>query len=388
MPFALLTLLSFVNLVIGSGAFVVGSILGDVARDLGTSVAAAGQAMTVYALSTAVLAPPLLVATNRWPRKRAMLAAFALFIAGNAVSSMATNLPTLLAGRVLMGAGAVFTPLAAGVAVMSVDASARGRALAIVFLGVSLSYAIGVPLGAWVGSTWGWQAPLHGVTAIGIATLLVLAWRVPSAIKAPAASLAGAGAVLAQPDVRRTLVLTLLYFTAIFCVFSYVGPVLRALHAPMTDARLSLTLMLFGFAGVAGTLTGGWANDRFGAVPTLRVQMTTLASMMLLVPLTTGASAWHYTAMVAAFVVWGTAGFGMMAPQQSRLAAMSPAHAPLLLSLNTSMLYGGTALGAAVGGALLPMLPGAGFDRLPWVGLPFALAGVAMLALTAAPSRR
>jgi MFS transporter, DHA1 family, inner membrane transport protein len=78
----------------------------------------------------------------------------------------------------------------------------------------------------------------------------------------------------------------------------------------------------------------------------------------------------------------------MMAPQQSRLAAMAPAHAPLLLSLNTSMLYVGTALGAAVGGALLPMLPGAGFEHLPWVGLPFALAGVAMLATTATRSRR
>jgi DHA1 family inner membrane transport protein len=94
---------------------------------------------------------------------------------------------------------------------------------------------------------------------------------------------------------------------------------------------------------------------------------------MVLVPLTAGASGWHYAAMVTVFVVWGTAGFGMMAPQQSRLATMAPAHAPLLLSLNTSMLYAGTALGAAVGGATLPL---AGFARLAWVGLPFALVGL------------
>jgi DHA1 family inner membrane transport protein len=80
--------------------------------------------------------------------------------------------------------------------------------------------------------------------------------------------------------------------------------------------------------------------------------------------------------MVAAFMGWGVAGFGMMAPQQSRLAAASPAQAPLLLSLNSSMMYFGMALGAAAGGAMLPL---AGFERLSWVGLPFALAAYALL---------
>ena len=50
------------------------------------------------------------------------------------------------------------------------------------------------------------------------------------------------------------------------------------------------------------------------------------------------------------FMAWGIAGFGMMTPQQSRLAVLAPAQTPLLLSLNTSMLYVGTALGSAVGG--------------------------------------
>ena len=57
---------------------------------------------------------------------------------------------------------------------------------------------------------------------------------------------------------------------------------------------------------------------------------------MALVPLTQG----HY-GLIVLFLVWGVAGFGMMAPQQSRLAALSPAQAPILLSINTSMLYFG-----------------------------------------------
>ena len=43
-----------------------------------------------------------------------------------------------------MGMGAVFTPMAAGIAVAMVAPAQRGRALALVFLGISLAYVVGV----------------------------------------------------------------------------------------------------------------------------------------------------------------------------------------------------------------------------------------------------
>jgi DHA1 family inner membrane transport protein len=60
----LLILFSLVNLVIGSSVFVVTGILEPVAAGLGVPVAAAGQAMTAYAVATALLAPLLLLATG------------------------------------------------------------------------------------------------------------------------------------------------------------------------------------------------------------------------------------------------------------------------------------------------------------------------------------
>jgi DHA1 family inner membrane transport protein len=74
----LLILFSLVNLVIGTGAFVISGILKPISADLQVSLSATGQAMTAYALSTAVLAPLMLVLTRRWPRKHAMLLALAV----------------------------------------------------------------------------------------------------------------------------------------------------------------------------------------------------------------------------------------------------------------------------------------------------------------------
>ena len=367
----LLLLFTFMNLVVGTGAFVIGGTLEPLAQALGVSVAAAGQAMTAYALSTAVLAPLALLATGRWSRRSALVTALTLFTAGSALCAWAPSLGWLLLGRVLMGIGAFCTPVAAGIAVALVPRERQGQALARVFLGIILSYVVGVPLGAWLGYTHGGAMPLAVATGLSALAGLVVALGVPRHLETPGASFTGLGSLLRKPEVLRVLGLTLLYFTAIFSVFSYIGPVLRAL-VPLTPVQLSLTLAAFGLSGVAGTLMGGWANDRFGALRSLRVQLSVLGLTMAVLPLTAG----QPLAMVGTLLVWGLAGFGMVAPQQSRLAGIAPSQAAVLLSLNASMLYAGTAVGAVLGGAATATL---GLQRLAWIGVPLALVGLLLL---------
>jgi predicted MFS family arabinose efflux permease len=367
------------NLVIGSGAFVLGGILQPMSASLGISVAAAGQAMTAYAVATAVLAPLLIILTARWSRKRAVQLALTLFTAGCLVCALAPNLPLLLLGRMLMGAGAMFTAAASALAVSMVVPALRGRALSITFLGMSISYAVGLPIGAWLGFEFGWRVPVWLSAAASLAALLAASWLIPANMASAGTSFAGFRAAARQGAVLRVWGRTLLYFIAIFSVFAYVGPVLQALN-PMSSTQLSATLAVFGLAGVGGTLMGGWATDRFGALRTMRFQLAVLVAMMCLLPLTRG----NVPATMAVLVAWGIAGFGLMAPQQSRLASLSPAQAPLLLSLNGSMLYVGTALGAVISGTLLEQV---GFAHLGWVGVPFGLLAMLTLVFDRMPSR-
>ncbi len=367
----ILYLFALTNLVIGTGAFVLSGILQPLATSLGVSVAVAGQVMTAYALASAIIAPLMVVATGRWPRKYAILLALCLFCAGSLLSALSVSFAMLLAGRVLMGAGSMATALAAGVAVALVAPARRGSALSLTFLGMSVSYAVGLPLGAWLGYAYGWQAPVGLVAVSSGAIALLLAWQLPARIDAPGASFRGLGRVAREGAILRVWLRTLLNFIAIFSVFGYIGPVLLALN-PLTPGELSFTLVMFGLSGVAGTISGGWAVDRFGPIRSLRVQLVVLTTMMALVPFTAGSHA----LTVLVFVVWGVAGFGMTAPQQVLLATRAPGHAPLLMSLNASMLYVGTALGTVISGSLVGAF---GFARLPWVGLPFAAAALVTL---------
>ena len=96
--------------------------------------------------------------------------------------------------------------------------------------------------------------------------------------------------------------------------------------------------------------------------------------MMVLLPLTQD----RIGLTVAALMTWGLHSFGTMAPQQSRLVALAPSQAPMLMSLNSSMLYIGSALGAIVGGLAMSKV---GVAKLSWVGAPF----VALSLLTLLP---
>jgi DHA1 family inner membrane transport protein len=373
MPTSLIALFSLANLVVGTGAFIISGILPAAAQGLGVGVPAAAQAMTVYALAAALLAQVLLVATGRWPRRRVLVGAMAMFTAGCAVCAVAPSLLVLLAGRAMMGAGAMFLAAAAGIVVALVAPHQRGKALAVVFMGMSLSYLTGLPLGTWLAETQGWRAPLWLVTACAALATLALRWLVPGGVQAPGASLQGIGVVLRQGPVMISLAITALYFAAVFTVFSFIVLVLRAL-TPMTAGELSLTLMLFGAAGLVGTLSGGYCTDRFGSRVALTSMLTLLASTMLVLPLTGG----RPLLMTLVLLLWGAAGFGMMAPQQSRLAELAPAHGALLLSLNSSMLYLGMAVGAALGGLAAPWL---GYARLSWVSAALVVVALGLLAL-------
>jgi predicted MFS family arabinose efflux permease len=83
----------------GTDNFVVAGILPSVAVSLHTSVSLAGQMVTVYAFSFAIMAPVMAAIAARWPRKLLLVSALGIFVAGNVISAVASDLNTVLVTR-------------------------------------------------------------------------------------------------------------------------------------------------------------------------------------------------------------------------------------------------------------------------------------------------
>lgn len=179
MPLALLAL-AISAFGIGTTEFVMMGLLPDVADDLGTSVPTAGYLVSAYALGVVIGAPLLTALGSRIPRKRMLVGLMAVFTVGNLASALAPTFGLLIAGRLLAGLphGAFFG-VGAVVAARLVREGRQARAVATMFLGLTVANIIGVPAATLLGQQLGWRATFLVVAAIGLAAMAALARLIP-----------------------------------------------------------------------------------------------------------------------------------------------------------------------------------------------------------------
>jgi MFS transporter, DHA1 family, inner membrane transport protein len=369
---AVLWLLSLANFVVGMGAFVVIGILIPVADDLAISKAQAGSLLTAYAIAYALSSPVLVATTGRFDRATALMAGMAVFSAGAAAAAWSSSLTGVLVARCAMALGAgMVTPVAASVGVAVAGAANRGRALAVVFGGLTLAQALGVPLGAWLGYAYGWRAAFAVVAVLGGLCLLLFAWRLPRGIAVPVASLRSLWAVLRSLSQSVAVSFTALFIGALYVVYTFMAPLMAARYQLERDG-VTAVLAVFGAGAVVGNAVGGGLTDRIGPHRTL--QALCLAQLVLLPAMT-----WLHLPLsffVALVAIWSVCGWSFMVAQQARLANMAPDRVPVLFALNAAAIYIGGSVGSALGGATLAR---GGFEWLGPVAAVLALLGLLSL---------
>jgi len=339
---------------LGTDSFVVAGILPQVSASLGVSAAVAGQMVTVYALTYALLSPVIAAVAAQVPRKQLLLAGLAVFVLGNIATALAPTIGLVLASRFIAGFGAaMFSPTATATGASLVPSEQRGRALAIVIAGLSSATALGAPLGTLIGGLFDWRATMWFVSAVGTVAALGVAWRLSAVPTPPAVSLKQRLAPLGDLRVLLTLATTWLTYTGLFLVYTYIGLSFDRATGGSSGVLAGL-LLLWGVTATVGNLVAGRLTDRFGSRAIINLAVGVAALNFALLP---WSSATLATAAVA-IVVWGLCGWGMVVPQQHRLISITPSAAPLLLGLNSAALYVGVSMSGALGGVAISV-----FDR-------------------------
>ncbi|MFA8384875.1 MAG: MFS transporter [Pelagibaca sp.] len=365
-PVGLIALLSACNFVIGMGAFVVIGMVPLLADDFGISTAAAGGAMTAYALAYAVLSPILVSITGRIGRRRVIAGGMMLFALGAVLAALAPNVTVLYIARALAAAGAgVVTPVGAAVVAALAAPSAQGKAISAFYFGLTLSQVLGVPAGGWIAYTFGWRMAFWIVLALAL-LFTVLVWvRVPAGLRFTPVSLNDLGRALRDGVVMGAVLFTASFLGAIYVLFTYLAPLLEQTMGFGRDG-ITLVLLVFGAGAVAGNLIGGFLTDRLGSIASL---VLLCLGQIVLMPIFSGLPLAPWMVLVLAFV-WSAFGWSFMAPQQVRLMKLAPNLAGVVLALNAAAIYVGTAAGSALGGIVQNL------GDLTWLG---AAAGIAAL---------
>jgi predicted MFS family arabinose efflux permease len=361
------TALMFGNLVTGASILAPAGMLIELSSDLDVSVHTAGLLVTFGAIVLCIGSPLTAWLTSRIERRVLLTVTLAVLALGNAASAFAPGYTTLLVIRlVTLAIGALYTPQAAGTAALIVPAEKRGGTIAYVFLGWSLAAAVGLPLITFMASRYGWRAAYGGISVIGALSFLLLMWRLPAGLVGAPVDLKTWADLGRNRVIIVLLAITTLLMSGQFAVFTYMGPLLSRLTQVGPDA-VGLVFAIYGVCGFIGIVIVSNIVDSWGPLKT---------SMLCIALVLSGISGWalgagFYPLMAGSAAIWGLGFASSNSMQQVRLVAAAPTLASASVSLNTSFLYVGQAVGSAIGGLLYAndLLVGIGYTGATFVAL-------------------
>lgn len=366
-----LLILGFGAFAVATTEFVLAGVLPKLGDSLDVSVTTAGQVVTVFALTAAVLSPVLATATANMPRRHVLLLALTVYLTGNIVTAVAPSFTIVLIGQAIAAAGAgLYIPAASVTASGLVPSERRGRAIAAVTTGLTAATALGAPVGTVVGSLAGWRATMWFVSALAVTALVAIVLVVPNVATPPAAGLKQRLAPLADKRIVVVLATTLVVFTSAYIVYTYIAVVFR----PATGGdgtRLAVLMFVFGLVGMAGNVGAGVLADRVGARAVVAGAVALLGATLLVMPLVTGS----YVLSLVLMVFYGIAAWGITTPQQHRLITLAPAAAPVLISLNAAFLYMAISLSGVIGAVGINV---GGANALPVVAAVIAILAIGL----------
>lgn len=339
---------------IGTEGFMIVPLLPNMAADLQLPIATLGTLVTVFTLTLAFSSPILTTLFGSVDRRRLLISTMVFFALANLVAWQSSGDWGIFAARLLLAVAAgLYTPNANALIGMLVAPEKRGKALAIVNGGLTIAIALGLPIGSLVGNALGWRVTFLGVGILAAIAVVGLIFGLHRSIGAgiPVPTLAARIAVAKRPPVLLGLGVTLFWAIGAYTVWTFIAPYLASV-ADFGPNGISFIVCLWGVGSAVGVFSGGVLSDKLGAKAVMGASLVILALAFVALSLT----AFFLTPsqaiipIVVSVAVWGVTVWGFFPAQISNLIHVGGhGSAPIVLSLNASFMYGGFAIGSAIG---------------------------------------
>jgi DHA1 family inner membrane transport protein len=370
---------------IGATEFVAMGLLPNLAADLLPAIyqsspedalGQAGLLISAYALGVVVGAPTIAAVAARFPRKRLLLALLAIIVVATVASAILPSFGFVLAARFVSGLphGAYFG-VASLVAASLMGPGQRGRGIAFVLSGLTISNIVGVPLITLLGQTHGWRVAYLAVAGIFVLTFIAVSLFVPIQPGDVHATMRRELAAFRRSQVWLALGIGAIGFGGFFAVYTYISPVVTEV-TKLPLSTVPIVLVVFGVGMTIGNLLGGRLADHH-VMRTLFLCFALLFIALIGFALTAG----NVIGLFAFAFLTALAASALSPAIQTRLMDVAGDSQTMAAAVNHSSLNLGNSLGAFLGG--LAIAAGFGYLSSTLVGLALCVAGIGIAVFSA-----
>jgi len=342
-------ILAISTVIVGLVELIVGGILPVIAKDLGVSIAAAGQLITIFAIVFALSGPVLLSVTARVERKRLYILSLIVFLLGNLFTYMSPNFSFVMISRVITAmSAALITVLSLTITTRIVKREDRVKALGLIYMGISSALVLGIPIGIIVTKFFNWRTIFLGIALLTIVAIILIQLFIQPLPARQTHSVKEQIKALGNKKLAGAHFTTIFILAGHYTLYAYFAPFLEQ-RMQFTEYWISLTYFIFGLAAVSGGALGGIIANKLGSVRTLFSFISLFFLTLLFVPHAT----FHPGVFFITVMVWGILSWGHSPPTQDYLIEADPQHSDIHQSINNSSIQVGIALGSALGGIAL-----------------------------------
>lgn len=363
-------LLALITFATGMDENLAGGLVPFIANDLAVSISAAGQLTTVFSLTFALAAPVLLFLTTQYPRLFLLRVALLTFCLGNLFSALSPSYSILFLMRIISAAScALIVVLVTTIATEMVESCYKGRAIGIVFMGISGSIVFGVPVGLLFCNWLGWRAPFIFIALLALMIFIFIPKMLPAVIGGgERIPLIRYREHLQNPKLLSAQLVSILMIGGHFVLFAFLAPYLQS-EIGASKQQLTGYYFLFGVAAICGGYSGGWLSDKLGKVRALIGVPIVFMLFLGIIPFTI-TNMWLF---VPCMMLWGGLSWTISPIVQNYLIDSDPINATVSIGINNSSMHLGVALGALLGGLVGQF---GDISWAPWCGVLVVLVSV------------
>lgn len=334
---------------VGLVELIVGGILPIIAQDMQVGTGTAGQLITVFALVYAICGPILLSITSKMERKKLYIISLLIFILGNIATYFSPTFVWMMLARVMTAASAsLVIVLSLTITPKLVAPTYRARALGIIYMGISSSLVLGVPIGIVITNYFGWRMVFLLIALLAIGAMLLILKYIEPMQNDHHMPLSTQVKALGNIKIGGAHLATMFMLAGHYTFYAYFTPFLEE-TLYLSQHWISITYFIFGIAAVSGGALGGALADKLGVQRTILFVIGSFAVVLFILPYMT----FSFPLFLVIMLIWGALSWGLAPPQQEYIIQTDADTSSIHQSFNNSALQIGIALGSAIGGFVL-----------------------------------